>query len=63
MPLIPKVPECFHIRPVDSTSSEWVQTLVVLSLSNHADPYFLAWRSPTAQVKGLFQDWKELKMN
>ena len=32
-----------------------------LSLSNHADPYFLAWWSLTAQKKGLFQGSNELK--
>jgi len=33
----------------------------VLSLWNHAKPYFLAWWSLTAQAKGPFQDSKELK--
>jgi len=37
--------------------------LLVLHLSNHAEPYFLAWWSLTAQVKDPFQDSKELKMN
>jgi len=33
---------------------------VVLSLSNHVDPYILAWGSLTAQDNNLFQDSKEL---
>jgi len=37
--------------------------LVVLRLSNHAKPHFLAWWSLTAQAEGPFQDSKELKMN
>jgi len=43
----------------------WVRCLrlVVLCLSNHADPYSSAWWSLTAQEKGIFQDPKELKIN
>jgi len=37
--------------------------LVVLSLSNHAKPYFLAWSLLTARAKGPFEDSKESKMN
>jgi len=46
-------------------SSVWVWRLrlVVLGLSNHAEPYFLILWSITAQWKGLFQDSKELKLN
>ena len=39
----------------------WWIRLVVLSLYNNSDPYFLAWWSLTAQEKGLFQDSIELK--
>ena len=41
----------------------WCLRLVVLSLCNHAKPYFLAWWLLAAQAKGPFQDSKELKMN
>jgi len=40
----------------------WCLRLVVLNLSNHADPYFLAWWSPPAQEKGRFKDSKNLKI-
>jgi len=36
--------------------------LVVLGLSNHAEPYFLVLWSITAKEKRLFQDSKELKL-
>jgi len=36
---------------------------LVLSLSKHAKPYFLAWWSLIAQAKDPFQDLKELKIN
>jgi len=41
----------------------WCLRLVVLGLSNHADPYFLVWWSLTARKKCLFQDSKKLKLN
>ena len=33
----------------------WCLTLVVFSLSNHADPFISAWFSLTAQEKGVFK--------
>jgi len=41
----------------------WCLRSVVISLCNHAKPYFFAWWSLTAQAKGPFQYSKELKMN
>jgi len=40
----------------------WCLRLVVLGLSNDAEPYFLVWWSLTALEKGPFQDSKELKL-
>jgi len=41
----------------------WCLTLVVFSLSNHADRFSLAWCSLTAQEKGIFKRIKnELKV-